>query len=473
MESVELHIIPVGVVLGNEECPPNMCVEKKNEGNRTARKLFPEDDSPEENCTCSTVFSTGMINNREDEGGGDICRRRREDIFGVASKARRSFTRKVHSDSRLLHRSVTRGRKVIQAATKNLGKELDAEHNKKMSDMVALGQSKGTYKRIHAMGKDELLERRMKKASPSPAKPCGKSIQRSSERRKIHTASRETKKSLLDEFDRPEEEEEEAAGFDTQMAAEAINDLHSGNAREIDNESNNLIEKRGGELSNQRCRSNLLKQSSGGDEAEVLSCPKRRRRSARSISQDQDNEAPAFDTPVKSNGWWNLFPRLRVQEREDIIDEDLYILRDSKKEKEFGFNMGVSLTRARQNPLLKGRRVFITPTTKPGLNTITTLVKAVHGQVPLLSLFHTFIKDESQNCTENKLQPVERLGKSFLSEDKVPENLLVLSCEEDQDISIPFLERGAEEVYSSKLLLNGIVTYWRGYTILEIMIESL
>lgn len=62
-------------------------------------------------------------------------------------------------------------------------------------------------------------------------------------------------------------------------------------------------EKRGGELSNQRCRYNLLKQSSGGDEAEVLSCPKRRRRSARSISQDQDNEAPAFDTPVKSNGW--------------------------------------------------------------------------------------------------------------------------------------------------------------------------
>ena len=142
------------------------------------------------------------------------------------------------------------------------------------------------------------------------------------------------------------------------LAAEAINDLHSGDAREIDNESNNLIgkkssregvvtrkyskrlkgihavdndvesmkpktkkaksvpakaseknvdevvvsstEKRGGELSNQRCKSNLLKQSSGGDEAEVLGCPKRRRRSARSISQDQDNEAPAFYTPVKS-----------------------------------------------------------------------------------------------------------------------------------------------------------------------------
>lgn len=123
-----------------------------------------------------------------------------------------------------------------------LGREREREFS---NGGVITRQSKGTYKRIHAMGKDELLERRMKKASPSPAKPCGKSIQRSSERRKIHTASRETKKSLLDEFDRPEEEEEEeeAAGFDTQMAAEAINDLHSGNAREIDNESNNLIGK--------------------------------------------------------------------------------------------------------------------------------------------------------------------------------------------------------------------------------------
>lgn len=702
----------------NQECPPNMSVQKKNEGNRTARKLFLEDDSPEENCPCpglsyvdsqepgeasqanalefvdKLISESGLRfdveveadcgrrteeksksipsvkgpqelakkvsykaravgnsvfdwdDNLEDEGGGDICLRRRDEIFGVATKARRSSTlprkglgvavdkRKVRSDSRLLHRSVTRGRKMIQTATKNLGKELDAvsdEDNKRISDMrelVALGydeqaaaeavdavcsgdgskvdaclteerefsnggvitrQSKGT-KRIHAMGKDELLKRRMKKACPSPAKPKKNLVNKLDSNRRI--------------YDRREEVE---AGFDTQMAAEAINDLHSGDARQIDNdvvssrgvvvtrkskrlkgiealdndveslkpktkkaksvpakacEKNEKLhmpeevvvsstEKRGGELSNKRCKSKLIKQSSGG-EAEVLSYSKRRR-SAR-ISKDEDNEAerssdPAFDTPVKSKApsknvspicMGDEYHRLtckdsrstsntttreirsltlplvepisetkRTRKRRDLgsirvlfsqhldedvtkhqkkilakfdiseassmleathfvadnfmrtrnmleaiasgkpvvttqwlesidqvniyVDEDLYILRDSKKEKEFGFNMGVSLSRARQNPLLKGRRVFITPNTKPGLNTITTLVKAVHGQ------------------------PVERLGRSVLSEDKVPENLLVLSCEEDRDISIPFLERGAE-VYSSELLLNGIVT---------------
>lgn len=39
-----------------------------------------------------------------------------------------------------------------------------------------------------------------------------------------------------------------------------------------------------------------------------------------------------------------------------FIDEKNYILRDVKKEKEIGFNMPVSLARARQKPLLK---VFI------------------------------------------------------------------------------------------------------------------
>lgn len=44
--------------------------------------------------------------------------------------------------------------------------------------------------------------------------------------------------------------------------------------------------------------------------------------------------------------------------------------------------------------------------------------------------------------TENKLQPVERIGRSALSEDKIPEIFLVLSCEDDRDITIPFIERG-------------------------------
>ncbi|KAG7632081.1 BRCT domain superfamily [Arabidopsis suecica] len=643
--------------------------------------------------------------NREDEGGGDIYRRRKDEFFGVASK-RREFSslpreqkrelipvavdkRWARSDSKLLKHSVTRSRKNIQGAKKNLGKELDEVREaavlgndtqvaaeaiddlcsgdrgkfdgeascltgKKLSPEEERGfspggvvtrQSKGT-KRIQAMSKDELLKKRMKKASPSPAKACRTNIEGSSngdqlnkegpccwKSRKVQTASRETKKNLVDEFDEVSQEsntemfdrhEEAEAGPDTQMAAEVMNALHSGDGREIDPEPNNLIgkkllleggisrcgvvtrkskrikgiqavdndveslkpknkkarsilaksfeknmdryskndkvdtpdeavasttEKRQGELSNKHCMSKLLKQSHRG-EAEVLNYPKRRR-SAR-ISQDQVNEAgrssdPAFDTPAKSKTpSTNVSPicmgdeyhrlsckdsftshttrefrsltvpvaepisetkstrkrrdlgsicvlfsqhldedvtkhQKKILARFDIseassmkeathfiadnftrtrnmleaiasgkpvvttqwlesidqvniyVDEDMYILRDSKKEKEFCFNMGVSLARARQFPLLQGRRVFITPNTKPALNTITTLVKAVHGL------------------------PVERLGRSSLSEDKVPENLLVLSCEEDRAICIPFLERGAE-VYSSELLLNGIVT---------------
>lgn len=112
-------------------------------------------------------------------------------------------------------------------------------------------------------------------------------------------------------------------------------------------------------------------------------------------------EAIASGKPVVTTQWLESIDQVNI-----YVDEDLYLLRDSKKEKEFGFNMGVSLARARQNPLLKvshhllvsvsflfnslvshylqGRRVFITPNTKPGLNTITTLVKAVHGQVLVL-----------------------------------------------------------------------------------------
>nr|VDC71892.1 unnamed protein product [Brassica rapa] len=609
--------------------------------------------------------------NREDEGGGDICLRRKEDLFGVASKAQRPSSlprerrrelevsvdksqRRAHSDSRLLQGCVTRGPKMIQAAKKNLGKELDAVSEEgynrisDMRDLVELGyetqvaaeavdamrsgvrskvnaeaspgnklspgeervitrQSKGT-KRIQAMGKEELLRRRMNKASPSPAKACRKSIERSlqsdqldkegpycSKRRIVHTAPRESRDNLVDEMDEVSKErktrmfdrrEEVEAGPDTQMAAEVISALHSGDARDeakkssrgfvtrkskrlkgiqaVDDDDESLKPKTKKaksvlvkaysknekvDLPDEVVVSKLLKQPSGG-EAEVLSYPKRRR-SARFL-QDQVTEAerssePAFDTPAKSKApsknvspicmgdeyhklsckdsrtsnttreFRNLtspsmepvpetkstrkrrdlrsvrvlfsqhldedvtkhqkkilarfdiseassmteathfiadnFTRTRnmleaiasgkpvvtTQWLESIdqvniyVDEDLYLLRDSKKEKEFGFNMGVSLARARQNPLLKGRRVFITPNTKPGLNTITTLVKAVHGQ------------------------PVERVGRSVLNDDKVPENLLVLSCEEDRDISIPFLERGAE-VYSSELVLNGIVT---------------
>ncbi|GAU17604.1 hypothetical protein TSUD_341480 [Trifolium subterraneum] len=115
-----------------------------------------------------------------------------------------------------------------------------------------------------------------------------------------------------------------------------------------------------------------------------------------------------------------------------FIDEKNYILRDMKKEKEIGFSMPVSLARARQKPLLKGKRVYITPNIKPNKEVVTSLVTAVHGQ----------LVDENQIFAEKN--------------DNVLDDLLILSCEEDFAICRHFLKRGAA-VYSSELVLNGIV----------------
>ncbi|GFQ08637.1 pax-interacting protein 1 [Phtheirospermum japonicum] len=116
-----------------------------------------------------------------------------------------------------------------------------------------------------------------------------------------------------------------------------------------------------------------------------------------------------------------------------VIDEKSYILRDEKKEKEIGFNMLASLSRASQHPLLKGRRVLITRNVKPDVDAINSLIKAVGGQV-VQSIKSPTTKDKS-----------------------IPGDLLILSCKEDYTICLPFLEKGAS-VYDSELLLNGIVT---------------
>ncbi|ESW35043.1 hypothetical protein PHAVU_001G201700 [Phaseolus vulgaris] len=115
-----------------------------------------------------------------------------------------------------------------------------------------------------------------------------------------------------------------------------------------------------------------------------------------------------------------------------FIDEKNYILRDMKKEKEIGFNMAVSLARARQEPLLKGKRVYITPHIKPDKEVIASLVTAVHGQVV----------DQSEVCADMN--------------DKILDDLLILSCEDDYAICHRLFKRGTA-VYSSELVLHGIV----------------
>ncbi|CAL9130945.1 unnamed protein product, partial [Musa textilis] len=115
-----------------------------------------------------------------------------------------------------------------------------------------------------------------------------------------------------------------------------------------------------------------------------------------------------------------------------FLDEKNYILRDLKKEREIGFSMPVSLSRACHCPLLQGKKVFITPNVKPNGDLVSSLVKASCGQT------------------------IKRIGRSEMKQDKVPDDLLVISCEEDYNICIPLLEKGAG-IFSSELLLNGIV----------------
>ncbi|GFZ13695.1 BRCT domain-containing DNA repair protein [Actinidia rufa] len=138
-------------------------------------------------------------------------------------------------------------------------------------------------------------------------------------------------------------------------------------------------------------------------------------------------EAIALGKPVVTHLWIDSCGQASC-----YIDEKNYILRDAKKEKEIGFSMPVSLVQARQNPLLKGRRVFVTPNVKPGKELIESLVKAAHGQA------------------------VDRIQEAAMKNKIFPGDVLIISSEQDYALCTPFLDKGAA-VYSSELLLNGII----------------
>ncbi|XP_058210298.1 uncharacterized protein LOC131322814 isoform X1 [Rhododendron vialii] len=140
-------------------------------------------------------------------------------------------------------------------------------------------------------------------------------------------------------------------------------------------------------------------------------------------------ESIALGKPVVTQLWLDSCGQARC-----FIDEKNYILRDAKKEKEIGFSMPVSLAHARQHPLLKqDLRVIVSSNIKPGKELILSLVKAVHGQV------------------------VDRIQETAMMNKMIPKDVLILSCEQDYELCAPFLDKGAA-VYSSELLLNGIVT---------------
>ncbi|KAL6613833.1 hypothetical protein ACP70R_036103 [Stipagrostis hirtigluma subsp. patula] len=136
-------------------------------------------------------------------------------------------------------------------------------------------------------------------------------------------------------------------------------------------------------------------------------------------------EAIATGIPIVTPSWLECCGEARC-----FIDEKKYILRDLKKEKELGFSMPVSLSRACQNPLLEGRRVLITPNAKPSKELLKSLVVAAHGQ------------------------PLEKITVSMMS--KNFKGAFVISCEQDHRICMPLIKKGFE-VFDSELLLNGIV----------------
>lgn len=65
-------------------------------------------------------------------------------------------------------------------------------------------------------------------------------------------------------------------------------------------------------------------------------------------------EAIALGKPVVTPFWLE-----NSAEAGCLVDEEKYILRDTKKEKEIGFDLSVSLTRARHHPLLKVHPCFL------------------------------------------------------------------------------------------------------------------
>ncbi|VAH02828.1 unnamed protein product [Triticum turgidum subsp. durum] len=136
-----------------------------------------------------------------------------------------------------------------------------------------------------------------------------------------------------------------------------------------------------------------------------------------------------------------------------FVNDKKYILRDAKKEKEMGFSMPISLASACKSPLLLGKRVFVTQNVKPSREVVTSLVSASSGQNQMYRIcLEPFASVNFAVC-----MPLERMGRSIRKEKEAPDDLLVISCEEDYETCAPLVEKGVD-VFDAELLLNGIVT---------------
>ncbi|CAM6087659.1 unnamed protein product [Calypogeia fissa] len=140
-------------------------------------------------------------------------------------------------------------------------------------------------------------------------------------------------------------------------------------------------------------------------------------------------EAMASGKPVVNIGWLDT-----CSEAYRFVEEDDFILQDAKKEEEMGFSMIRTLAAARQRPLLQGIRVYITPGTSPGPDSLARIVKSAGGQVV------------DQYCGP---APDGEQESNFC---------VVISSEEEFEDCIPLLEQGAK-VYTPELILSGVTSY--------------
>nr|PNR44834.1 hypothetical protein PHYPA_014604 [Physcomitrium patens] len=116
-----------------------------------------------------------------------------------------------------------------------------------------------------------------------------------------------------------------------------------------------------------------------------------------------------------------------------FIEERNFILQDERKERELNFSMRATILAAQYKPLLLGVRVLLTPSIIPKPPAIAAIIHAAGGQV---------------------VEEYEGPAPESQNEDYC----IVLANENDRDICVPFLERGAK-VYKSELILSGIISH--------------
>ncbi|KAG6553928.1 hypothetical protein Mapa_004845 [Marchantia paleacea] len=140
-------------------------------------------------------------------------------------------------------------------------------------------------------------------------------------------------------------------------------------------------------------------------------------------------EAMAAGKPVITAEWLD-----NCLEAQSFVNEQAYILKDTRKEDEMGFCMVSTLNAAQQRPLLQDIRVYITPGTSPGPEALARIVKAAGGQV-----VDEYIGPAPDGVRESDF-------------------CLVLSSEEELETCSPLLEQGAK-VFTPELLLSGVMCH--------------